>query len=191
MRRSTPKLGRSGIWHTPNPDSMRGSADKRSVVGLTGLEPVTSALSGQRSNRLSYRPVFLPTPKATADRGGMPNARGQPAGRLRAPALVAPPNATSQGHRRTHCGRARPTATASSPGDRRPLGWTPPPTGRLTRPGRCQSAAAQSGVTNPVQSSARVTSKPPRTVADRLYKKENSVAKAVMMTTLRTPNSAA
>ena len=26
-------------------------------VGLTGLEPVTSALSGQRSNRLSYRPV--------------------------------------------------------------------------------------------------------------------------------------
>lgn len=27
------------------------------VVGLTGLEPVTSALSGQRSNRLSYRPA--------------------------------------------------------------------------------------------------------------------------------------
>ncbi|GEM_PF-2343286 len=25
-------------------------------MGLTGLEPVTSALSGQRSNRLSYRP---------------------------------------------------------------------------------------------------------------------------------------
>src|SRR5664280_1567669 len=27
------------------------------MVGLTGLEPVTSALSGQRSNRLSYRPA--------------------------------------------------------------------------------------------------------------------------------------
>ena len=27
------------------------------MVGLTGLEPVTSALSGRRSNRLSYRPV--------------------------------------------------------------------------------------------------------------------------------------
>ena len=26
-------------------------------VGLTGLEPVTSALSGRRSNRLSYRPA--------------------------------------------------------------------------------------------------------------------------------------
>ena len=28
------------------------------LVGLTGLEPVTSALSGQRSNRLSYRPAY-------------------------------------------------------------------------------------------------------------------------------------
>ena len=27
------------------------------VVGLSGLEPLTSALSGQRSNRLSYRPA--------------------------------------------------------------------------------------------------------------------------------------
>ena len=27
------------------------------AVGLTGVEAVTSALSGQRSNRLSYRPV--------------------------------------------------------------------------------------------------------------------------------------
>src|SRR5512145_596474 len=29
------------------------------VVGLTGLEPVTSSLSGKRSNRLSYRPVAM------------------------------------------------------------------------------------------------------------------------------------
>jgi hypothetical protein len=27
-------------------------------VGLSGLEPLTSALSGQRSNRLSYRPAM-------------------------------------------------------------------------------------------------------------------------------------
>src|SRR3954453_13866613 len=48
-------------------------------VGLTGLEPVTSALSGQRSNRLSYRPAYCgvepgrdyrtkcPTPKPVPD----------------------------------------------------------------------------------------------------------------------------
>jgi hypothetical protein len=27
------------------------------MVGLRGLEPLTSSLSGKRSNRLSYRPV--------------------------------------------------------------------------------------------------------------------------------------
>jgi hypothetical protein len=27
------------------------------VVGLRGLEPLTSSLSGKRSNRLSYRPA--------------------------------------------------------------------------------------------------------------------------------------
>src|SRR5664279_1301012 len=31
--------------------------DKEKVVGLRGLEPLTSSLSGKRSNRLSYRPV--------------------------------------------------------------------------------------------------------------------------------------
>ena len=31
---------------------------------LTGLEPVTSALSGQRSNRLSYRRMVLGTEEA-------------------------------------------------------------------------------------------------------------------------------
>gem|GEM_PF-4398915 len=30
---------------------------ERHCVGLGGLEPPTSALSGQRSNRLSYRPA--------------------------------------------------------------------------------------------------------------------------------------
>ncbi len=30
------------------------------VVGLTGFEPVTPALSAQCSNQLSYRPINLP-----------------------------------------------------------------------------------------------------------------------------------
>ena len=28
------------------------------MVGVTGIEPVTSSLSGMRSNRLSYTPAF-------------------------------------------------------------------------------------------------------------------------------------
>ena len=39
------------------------------MVGLTGLEPVTSALSGRRSNRLSYRPA---APKGTASHYSIP-----------------------------------------------------------------------------------------------------------------------
>src|ERR1035437_8522560 len=35
----------------------RSLEDKEKVVGLRGLEPLTSSLSGKRSNRLSYRPV--------------------------------------------------------------------------------------------------------------------------------------
>ena len=30
----------------------------RALVGLSGLEPPTSRLSGVRSNRLSYKPIF-------------------------------------------------------------------------------------------------------------------------------------
>ena len=32
------------------------------LVGLSGLEPLTPALSAQCSNRLSYRPVFVSSP---------------------------------------------------------------------------------------------------------------------------------
>ena len=31
---------------------------KKALVGLSGLEPPTSRLSGGRSNRLSYKPIF-------------------------------------------------------------------------------------------------------------------------------------
>ena len=41
----------------------------RRMVGLTGLEPVASSLSGKRSNRLSYRPVADPA---------RPPAEGEP-----------------------------------------------------------------------------------------------------------------
>ena len=80
---------------------------------------MTSALSGQRSNRLSYRPALLPTPHLT-------------------PQAATPPN--------EGCGRD--------------------------------------------QSSASVTSRPPSTVADRLYKNANNVASAVVMTILSTDNTA-
>ena len=43
------------------------------VVGLTGLEPLTSSLSGKRSNRLSYRPVHR---DRCAAHGGWRGARG-------------------------------------------------------------------------------------------------------------------
>ena len=41
-------------------------------MGLAGLEPATSALSGQRSNRLSYRPAGRNLTKS----GGNPQAGG-------------------------------------------------------------------------------------------------------------------
>ena len=34
--------------------------DKQALVGLSGLEPPTSRLSGGCSNQLSYKPVDLP-----------------------------------------------------------------------------------------------------------------------------------
>ena len=43
---------------------------RESGVGLTGLEPVTSSLSGKRSNRLSYRP------ECAARRSRLPQREG-------------------------------------------------------------------------------------------------------------------
>ena len=40
---------------TPLPEWMQALA---CLVGLSGLEPPTSRLSGVRSNRLSYKPIF-------------------------------------------------------------------------------------------------------------------------------------
>jgi hypothetical protein len=39
-----------------------------SLVGLSGLEPPTSRLSGVRSNQLSYKPVCYPSLKPTASK---------------------------------------------------------------------------------------------------------------------------
>ena len=36
--------------------AFQGSKNGAEVVGLTGVEPVTSSLSGTRSNQLSYKP---------------------------------------------------------------------------------------------------------------------------------------
>ena len=42
------------------PEGGLSASDLVKWVGLSGLEPLTSALSGQRSNRLSYRPEGAP-----------------------------------------------------------------------------------------------------------------------------------
>src|SRR6185312_3140915 len=46
---------------------------QETMVGLGGLEPPTSSLSGKRSNRLSYRPASarLPPDTSTAPRSGL------------------------------------------------------------------------------------------------------------------------
>ncbi len=38
------------------------------VAGVTGLEPATSGLTGQRSNQLSYTPEWVTPPEADSER---------------------------------------------------------------------------------------------------------------------------
>ncbi len=39
------------------PHTVLGAALSKGLAGATGLEPATSAVTGQRSNQLSYAPV--------------------------------------------------------------------------------------------------------------------------------------
>src|SRR5207244_74015 len=51
----------------------------RLEAGATGLEPATSAVTGQRSNRLSYAPAIATGPGP--DRGAHPVCQGEGPGR--------------------------------------------------------------------------------------------------------------
>ena len=48
----------SQLSYTPISRCKRPSSQSGVLVGLSGLEPPTSRLSGGRSNRLSYKPIF-------------------------------------------------------------------------------------------------------------------------------------
>src|SRR5689334_23462949 len=60
------------------PPSLAENPRGSGLVGLTGLEPVASSLSGKRSNRLSYRPVspISAAPQEVARGTRLPHARG-------------------------------------------------------------------------------------------------------------------
>ena len=47
--------------------AFQGSKNGAEVVGLTGVEPVTSSLSGTRSNQLSYKPTSIRKGYGTVD----------------------------------------------------------------------------------------------------------------------------
>src|SRR5580765_3422282 len=68
-------------WVTARPTGLGVDVDVW-VVGLGGLEPPTSSLSGMRSNRLSYRPRLAGAPGWMPDPGGrrrerLPHRGGQ------------------------------------------------------------------------------------------------------------------
>ncbi len=53
------------------------------LVGLRGLEPRTSSLSGKRSNRLSYRPFSNPLTGTSSSAAAVTDSRARPGSRPR------------------------------------------------------------------------------------------------------------
>ena len=75
-QRRTPVRPRDQARPEPHDRALQGqralpgrARDKKSLVGVRGLEPRTSSLSGKRSNRLSYTPKGAPR-EASAPRSG-------------------------------------------------------------------------------------------------------------------------
>jgi hypothetical protein len=73
---AAPGIGTNG----PGQASMTAchSADLRICVGLRGLEPRTSSLSGKRSNRLSYRPSGNPLTGTNLSAADVTGSRARP-----------------------------------------------------------------------------------------------------------------
>ena len=106
LRLAKPAL--SQLSYIPGTPGLRPTAARRwSVVGLGGLEPPTSRLSGVRSNQLSYRP----TPSASSRRKSSPQGRLAPPRR----SLATGPRGAELGEAPTGTRRARP---ACRPGSR-------------------------------------------------------------------------
>ena len=97
LRLAKPAL--SQLSYIPGKPSAVIQLRTRSVVGLGGLEPPTSRLSGVRSNQLSYRP----TPSAMSLRRSSPQRRR------------APPPPPHTGHRGGNPVLAWPSWDESSP----------------------------------------------------------------------------
>ena len=99
-------------------------------VGAPGLEPGTSALSGPRSNHLSYAPGIppaggLPSSTAAGDRPGSPRGHHQPSAqdeaRESAPASIPRPRRPPRLPPQHACHQAPHVARGDSPGSAAPL----------------------------------------------------------------------
>ncbi len=62
LSKNRPPEGGNRLYRVTLPTGAPPAAKGRpALVGVTGIEPVTSSLSGTRSNQLSYTPIALPT----------------------------------------------------------------------------------------------------------------------------------